>query len=365
MFDIFDEAPSGSAVASIPAQWEYVRRHVAANVKTYVDYYQSSSVYSPSQNILVDIIYGLGVNTALPVEEYALLVKSKALTLTAGLGMVNAIARGRPTKPFFYGRRFDDCDEIVIATDNWFDVRRAYENWKDVQAVTVVAHGVTSLELPAPFEAPTSADHSLVVIAVNVPMLAVQYKAFRDSQQGMEDTAGIQSFLARFVGPNMIYSHLEQCWINRVLAKARRMEIRDKQYARPPFTLMNIASYFDSALNQTVDNLRRLGKPSLSNFYRNVPSLFQDNALVALRVPDVVPTYNIDWVLSCSRIKHVMAPLVLLRDEAARASSDELVQIVRSLRINQVLQYAMTGLSRDGYLTVTTQVDRIMQFHGA
>lgn len=365
MFDIFDQAPYGSAVVSIPSQWEYIKRHVAANVKTYVEYYQSSSAYSPSQNVLVDILYGLGVNTSLPVEEYAQLVKSKALTLTAGLGMVNAMARGRPTKPFFYGRRFDDCDEVVIATDNSFDVQQAYDNWRSVQAVTVVSHGITSLELPAPFEAPTSADHSLVVIAVNVPMLAVQYKAFRDSQKGVEDTAGIQSFLARFVGPNMIYSHLEQCWINRVIAKARRMEIRDKQYARPPFTLMNIASYFDSALNQTVDNLQRLSRPSLTNFYRNVPSLFHDNALLALRVPDVVPTYNVDWVLSCSRLKHVMAPLVLLRDEAARASSDELVQIVRSLRVNQVLQYALTGLSRDGYLTVTTQVDRIMQFHGA
>lgn len=365
MFDIFDQTPNGSVVVNIPAQWEYVKRHAAANVKTYVDYYQSSSVYSPSQNILVDILYGLGVSLSLPVEEYAQLVKAKALTLTAGLGMVNAMARGRPTKPFFYGRRFDDCDEIVVATDSSFDVKDAYENWRSVQAVTVLSHGITSLELPAPFEAPIAADHSIVVIAVNVPMLAVQYKAFRDSQSGDADTSGIQSFLARFVGPNMIYSHLEQCWINRVLAKARNMSVRDKQYVRPPFTLMNVSSHFDSVLGQTVDNLKRLGRPSLSNFYRNVPALFANNALSALQLPSVVPTYNVDWVLSCSRVKHVVAPLILLGDAASKASSDDLMQIVRSIRINQVLSYALSGLSRDGYLGLTSQVDRIMQFHGA
>lgn len=364
MFDIFTEYPSSSVVLGSIPQWDYVRRNVVNNVRAYVDYYQNSSVYSSYQNVLVDLVYGLGVNTDMPADQYVQLIRPKALTLAASVGLISPISRSRPMKPFFYGRRFEETDELVIATNELFDVEEAYRNWKNLRPVTVVSHGITALDMPAPFEPPTSSDLATTVIVVDVPLLALQYKAFRDEQKDMSDTAGIQSFLSRYVGTNMIYSHLEQCWINRVVAQARGMAIRDHQYSRQPFSLMNLSSQYDACLSQTVDNLKRISRPTLENFYRSIPSLFHKDALSALQLPSTVPTFNVDWAFSAARIKHIVAALMLGKEKLANASAEDMAQIVRSMRTNQMLTYAMTGLSRDGYLQLCTQVDRIMQFHG-
>lgn len=346
MFELFKTYPSSNVAGVFPANWDYVKRYTLANIEQARTYYQNAAVAAKSSNILVNILYSLGISTRLDLDKYYYAAMDRTVPLSMSLRMTSAASRGQRTNSFFYG---SNVDEILIASDEEFDYNDAYANWRDIEAVRVLTHPLTTMELPTPFAEPFNAEFGIAVIEINIPKLAVQYLAFQESQKGQADIFGPQIFVTRHVWPNMLKSHFDQAWFNRIYALSQiKTPIKENIYQRPPFTMMDVSGQLESAQAAVLNNLKTLSRPSFENIFKTIPAFGSDNLYASLILPNIFPTVQVTWALDLARLKHVHFLLGVAGDEGIRRSKEDLNQVVRSMLQNRDLDYFAAQLSPEG-----------------
>jgi hypothetical protein len=82
----------------------------------------------------------------------------------------------------------------------------------------VSGHASRDLEMNLPDGRFAGAETGMVVIAINLPMLMVQYRAFRKAEgwfPGQVDDKSAMMFVHMYALPNMLFSQLDQTLFNR------------------------------------------------------------------------------------------------------------------------------------------------------
>lgn len=227
----------------------------------------------------------------------------------------------------------------------------------------MLTHPFTSLELPPPFKDPIEAEFGLAVIEIHIPKLMVQYFGFRNSQEGHADTYGPQSFIARYVWPNMLQSHFDQAWFNRLYANASGSRVRNSSFESIPFQYMDLTRYFDSSIQAIEQSLSKLRNNTVAAMLKTVPMIGADDLYSALILPDVAPTQQVTWALDVSRIKHLLFALKAGNGNAITASRDVVVQAVRSLQQNHVIATAKQILPSQVNTIVDIQLEQLMSYY--
>lgn len=360
MFELFEHYPDNNVGGQRPAQWAYLSRHIAENIKKTQTYFRDSSVFINSDHILVDLLYGLNVSMNMEPRDYYEEIRRRGFTLAMTLGITSPVYRGRVQPSAFYGR---NCVEILIATDETFDPDHAYENWKELEAVRPLVHPFTSMDLPLPYSIDSSSEFGIAVIAINIPMLAMQYKGFVDAQAANQDIDGVTSFLARYVWPNMLSQHLDQAWFNRLNARLFKQPIKTHLGKKLPFALLELERYFMSCEKAVLDNLSLLVKPTFEAQLKTIPSLNADNFYETLILPDIATTNQVTWALDCARLKHLVFLLRCGREDSYSSSKEWIIQAVRSLQYNNVDSFMKQLLPPEAYLLQSILVNQLLTFY--
>jgi hypothetical protein len=280
-------------------------------------------------HILVKLIQSMDVPLSHNLERYYANVDAVSLNRSMALKMTSSVYKGKLWDGDFYG---PGHDEVLLVHTEVFDFERADNDWKNVTPVRVLRHPRSDLYLNLPNGHLTGTETGIVVIAINLSMLMVQYRAFRLEQDrltgGMDSEQSTMMFVHMYVLPNMLFSHLDQALFNRM----RRLQAGDavgQPTRRHPFALMDYAPKVDKCYREVLENLQRQGK-NFVGVLQSVPAASRGNMEEAMHVPDMAPTRQAMWALAISRLPMLDFVLTMAKDTPQTLNQAEVDLINRT-----------------------------------
>lgn len=285
----------------VPPNWRFVKDGLNRNLKTVTDYYNSRIMSVKSNHLLVRLLTGLGVSMTHQIERYHQIVEAKALQYSAGFKLTSSISKGALFKGVFFG---DNYLEALIATDETFNPYEARDNWESLKPVTCVYHNKSDLDLLIPNGKIQSTDEGVAVIAINIPMLAVQFRCFLEEtfKNFEENNAILQSaatFVHMYVLPGMLESQLNIAMFNRAynLLTGRPMSESLKKH---PFYITDFGESVDKIYLDQIKFFKQSNKDfsSILRTFQTATGSFQD----ALELPSIASTRQVVWAEVLARI---------------------------------------------------------------
>jgi len=175
-------------------EFDFIKRGIIPNLKTVNNYYRSGAYATNSDHELVKLLYGLSVSYQTNLFEYYRIVDAKALTVAQQLGFTTQMSKGKIFNNIFFSGNSQD---IIIVTDEVFDYVKANENWRDLRPIRVLKHNKTDIncflfngKIPS---------KSINVFSINLPMLAIQYRAYRQWQSTYDPEAVARNSIYHFL----------------------------------------------------------------------------------------------------------------------------------------------------------------------
>jgi hypothetical protein len=303
MHTLFNLEPRAQQGIQHPTLWPYVKRGLQANLGQVVRYYRANPQAVKSEHLLVKLIQNLGVSTSVDFERYYAIADDVSLDLASVLKLTSALAKGQVFNGVFYG---PGSQEIIIAHNDSFDLDKARKDWQNVTPVRVLRHAKSDLNLNLPDGIRNTTETGIAVIAINIPLLMVQYYCFRqsywisDDQPQAHNDKTDQMFVHMYVLPNMLFSHLDQALFNRLvnLSQGKNEPIGVR---RQPFALIDYIPKVNAVYKEVLTNLAHQEK-NLVGILQSVPAATRENMEQAMRVPDVAPTRQVMWGLAIARL---------------------------------------------------------------
>ncbi|WP_144106658.1 hypothetical protein [Paraburkholderia sp. BCC1886] len=300
MHTLFNLVPRALQGIQIPGLWPYVREGLRRNIGQVIRYYRNAPMAVKSDHILVKLIQSVNIPLSHNLERYFANVDAVSLNLSMALKMTSSLYRGKMWDGDFYG---PGHDEVLLAHTETFDVDRTHDDWQNVTPVRVLRHPRSDLYMNLPNGHLTGTETGICVIAINVPMLMVQYRAFRLAQDGITggvDEKSTMMFIHMYVLPNMLFSHLDQALFNRI-RKLQAKEAVGESIRKHPFAQIDYSAKVDACYNQILTNFDRHPMNFVGTL-QSVPAAARSNMEQAMKVPDMAPTRQAMWALALARL---------------------------------------------------------------
>ncbi len=359
MYTLFNLLPTVGKGISRAQEWNYVRSGLRANLGAVHRYYRQNPMSVKSDHFLIRLLYSIGVPMLQSLERYYYNVDAVALNMSMPLKMTSSISKGDVFEGVFYGA---GVSEILIAHNDSFDFVQANRDWRNVSAVQVLRHPRSDLYLNLPNGSNTGVETGLAVIAINIPMLAIQYRAFRFNEIATREGTGanqlsVGHFIHMYVLPNMLGSHLDQALFNRI----------DKmQRVAPLGESTKNHSFYQNDFSQKVDRLYQdiltnLGKVThdFTGTLRSIPVAIKDNAEEAMQMPDITATRQVLWALVIARLNAVNFLFDTAVGGARQKNSGQVNTVLRAVRSYKANNLMRATLPRDLYEDVQTDINEI------
>jgi hypothetical protein len=356
MIELFRTLSKDALGVLRPPAWAFVQRGLQRNVSLIQQHHYAYPRAVRSTHVLIRLLSAIAVPRALSLERYYAHVDAIALNAAMVLRMTSSISRGSLFRGMFYGTT---TPEILIATDDRFDFEHVHAHWRTTQALTPLLHAKSDLNAFLPNGADTSKEDGLAVILVNVPMLAVQYRAFLLSQEGRESPQTVMQFIGGYVLPNMLPRHLDLCLFNRVARLLLDRPTAPPATARHSFALTNYERAADACLVQALDNVQR----SSLNFraiLSALPALYAPSQYEVLQLPDTAPTRQVDWALVLCRLKAVDFVFTAADEQLQAKNQMSINQMARALSINDTQASLRENLPAELFFDAQSTVQRIL-----
>lgn len=343
-------------------QWLYVREGLQRNVAAVQAYARQNPTAVRAQHFLVRLLGAIDVSHAHNLERYYDIVDSRALNVAMALKMTSPIYPGQVFEGEFYGW---GNREILIAHNTDFDPYEAHQNWQSLAPIQVLRHPLSDLGLPILDGVKNfGSEKGLVVLLINIPLLAVQYRAFsQDDDRYNQDLPGsmrtVEQFLRMYVLPNMLASHLDLAIFNRISCLQAHQPVGHSTY-RHPFFLPDYSHRCDQVLQEVLDKLY-LGSQMLPGILRSVPAVTLENMDEVMRVPQVVQTRQVLWALITARTNALSFMFKASRLGAAITNGQEVQRLRRAALSWKSDKILRSALPIDLFWQVQREIDGILQ----
>jgi hypothetical protein len=340
--------------------WQYVRDGLKRNLGQVIRFYRKNPMAVQSSHFLVKLLQSITVPHGMNLERYYDNVDALALHVSMALKMTSSIAKGRVFDGIFYGQ---GNPEILIAHTESFNIQEAHRNWQNVCAVKVLRHAKSDLGLNLPNGYESGSESGMAVIAINIPMLAIQYRAFRLNEQFITETTGesqrsIYQFIHMYVIPNMLFSHLDVAVFNRLdnLRKGAPLGETTKEHS---FYLADFSDKADKALTQILHNLQSGGK-DFTNILKNTPLVTKDNLEQLFALPDIAPTQQALWALVIARLPAVAFLFQVLENGPGVSDRHQINKVLREVQRWRTNSLMKNMLPLEEFYTVQDEIDAIV-----
>ncbi|MBB5409341.1 hypothetical protein HDG34_003282 [Paraburkholderia sp. HC6.4b] len=300
MHTLFNLSPRSLQGIQVPGAWHAIRDGLRRNLGQVIRYYRHAPGAVKSSHPLVKLVQSVDVPLSLALERYHANVDAMALNLSMAMKMTSSIFRGKVWNGEFYGAGHD---EILVVHTEYFDLALAHRDWRNATPLRVLRHARSDLEMNLPDGHFTGSETGMAVIAINLPMLMVQYRAFREEEKrsaGRVDEKSVTMFVHRFVLPNMLFSQLDQTLLNRI----RRLQARVPagwSTRKHPFALADYSVRLDHCYEEILVGLTRQRK-NFIGVLQSVPVAAHHTLEEAMHLPDMAPTRQVMWALAIARL---------------------------------------------------------------
>jgi hypothetical protein len=362
VIEIFRKIPEINTGVLKPPNWNFIKEGLKNNIETVENYYKTNIRPVRSNHFLVRLLQSITISKQLELDRFYNNVDSIALNHSMMLKMTSSIYKGNIFRGVFYG---GTTPEILIATDEYFDIYETNNNWKNVSAVKPILHSKSDMNFQLPNGVEHSNESGLAVIVINIPMLAVQYRAFCIDEwtRNPDNPRGTIHFVGAYVLPNMIKAQTELAIFNRIYNKINNIESNNDNRSKHPFPLLNYKGYLDNAIDDVVEYLNKSSK-SFRTIFHTLPSVYNEDMYQSLIVPDILNTRQVDWALVLSRLKMIEFLIKVADKDLLNKNQSQMNQVLKALRTNDVFKVFKEILPLDVYFTVEEQVDTILNSMG-
>lgn len=349
-----------SGIASVPF-WDYLKTGLQQNLQLTTTYYRRFPVRIDSSHLLVKLLNAVGVLKNQPVDLFYNYLSSRGLKAAMACRMTSSISKGELFQGVFYG---PDCHEIIIAHDDDFDPVWVSENWTTLRPIQVLHHPYSDLGLYVPNGQVSSLEEGLAVIAINVPMLAIQYREFYNRETEIAETSGenprsIMHFLGAYPINHMLYSQLDVTLVNRLYNLSFGIPLSES-VKKHPFYLTNYEDKLNQVQEQYLEILSRKNQ-NFNGVLSSIPMVTASNLLEFSKVPDMAPTRQVIWGLILSRLKLLALVSKLSQKSSRTMSGSEANQLLKLFTLYNTDKVFQAALPPDLYFDAKHDIDEIVQ----
>ena len=301
MYKIFEKKYSENNGIIRPPEFDLVKRVYEYQIEDIVNYYRDNQKMISNQHLLVRMLNIFTPSLDYDLDIFISLIYTRAPYVAKHFRLTSEIEAGVLFDDLFYMGK-----NILIYNEDYFNVYETIGKWKEAKAVTVLKHPISSLKflLPNPLRYPTN-ESGLSVISINLPMLLVQYREFLRTEALKPDgtRGGAQSFVARYVLPNMMYSHIDRCIFNRFFNNFYGYDNNDDEPIKHPFMVINIdySKRVDKVSKILLEYMNKKSLPYYS-YLKLIPSIYSEDAQEAMLMPESIKTRRNWWALYLARL---------------------------------------------------------------
>lgn len=360
MYNLFNLMSTANSGGHKFPDWHFVRDGLRRNLGTVIRFYRKNPMAVQSSHFLVKLLQTITIPQSMNLERYYDNVDGLALHVSMALKMTSSISRGQMFDGIFYGQ---GSPEILIAHTDSFDINEANRNWQNVCAVRVLRHAKSDLALNLPNGYRSGSESGMAVIAINIPMLAIQYRAFRLNEMQIaegdnESQRSITQFIHMYVLPNMLFSHLDIAVFNR-LDNMRKGAPLGESNIHHSFYLPDFSDKADKALVNIVGHLQSSGK-DFTGVLKTTPLVTKENLFELFALPDVAPTMQVLWALVIARLPAVAFLFQLLKNGPGVTDRHQVNRVLREVNKWRTNNLMKTMLPLEYYYEVVDEIEEIV-----
>lgn len=361
MYSLVDVDPKKEyGIARLP-EWKAVQDGLKRNLVAMLNHYRHASYSVASDHLLVQVLQSINIPLSLNDERYASNIRFNALSVANALQFTTPFGQGKIFQGVFFNRAIH---EVIVGFDEPFDIKQINAKWQDATPVRVLRHPFTQLDLQIPNGRFSSPQAGLAIVAVNVALLAVQYRAFRATeamkQQANPDyiQRNVMQFIHMYVLPNMLESYLDYALFNRI----NHLSNGERVYTIPSREAIHMPGY-----TKVVDSIYKRQLKILENSSYTAPMTLAAVPVVSVPdlrkvmfVPDVAPTRQILWSVILARLPMLLFLVRMAKVEGRVTNQSGLhnVQVVLlRLKNQRVLD---STLPAELYQPAMAMVDEIL-----
>lgn len=292
MFDVF-QGPLAVQGTHRNSDWDFIHRGVNNELKRLRDYYHRTIFPVPTSHLVSQIIEMLNIPLMMSYREYIDRAVDGAGRVCLSMRIAHSVSQGIVRKGVFYNNQ---CDEILIAIDEKFDVEKAVANWRELEPIRVFNHPYSDFTMARCNGKYPVNKTGVAVIFINVPMLMLQYRRWVEEESVMESGSihPIANFVGQYPITNMVNSHLDVVLWNRFVNLCRA-EANDIVHGyQHPIPFINYSGRIDPYVKRTAFHLLDQ-KPTMGQLMKLFPLFTQANMLEHMQEPGIYMTRYVAW----------------------------------------------------------------------
>lgn len=313
-----------------PPGWSNVKYQHQINLARVKNYYGNRPTAVLAQHMLIRLIHAVAVPKSLPLDRFYDNVANLSSDISSVFFLTSSYSYGR-----FHNGVFYNCPEIIFADFSPFDYEEVNLNWRTAQPIKVVYHPYSDLRmnLPEPANYPERAETAF--ISINVAMLMVQYRAFRNEELAYQKISGtdmrsIYQFVRMHVLPNMLDSHFDIALMNVIGNIAKGIE-PDNTKSMHSFPLLDVTTATKNVLGSFYSYFNKVAK-SNAVFFESMPLVAHGSIADALYLPDDTILGNNRWAMALAWLPYVELYLSVSPSAVSRLSVNLRKEVVDGFR---------------------------------
>lgn len=237
----------------------------------------------------------------------------------------------------------NSLDTLIFATHDYVRPYAAVADWKSLKPVKYIWCESPFLDI-SPLEHDGSNRYDFEALSLDVPSLALMYKGFKESLSS-ESVLGAD----QFVGTHIAVSALESKADMSMISAAISMYGGTYEDNRRQDVEIYVPSYSSDVQTVLKHFLQRCEgtKMPFVQVLANLPCIYQENALLALQLPDYLPTTQVNWAMLAARLKVINFLYDLGGANGKRANQGFTNQLKKEVRLVRSMRYPENAMSSE------------------
>lgn len=302
MFSLFNASELRETRLYIQPSFTRVRSLLGNNLNRVIDYHRISNHSTASNHLLVRILQTLPITNHHDTTSLLPMVEDLTGDISRAFSLPSAYRRGDSINPGpFLG---ETGPELIILTEERFDIAHAVREWENVSPVRFIHHPHSDLSMTVPVGLGGFSNHpkGYSAVEINLPLLALQYSLWRkrELKRNPEYPQTTMHFVAQYVLSNALVSYVDVCFMNLFWKIANEESVNDLNDNHP--------FYFNPYFEETVDGLRQLAgdvknmRMSFDSLLNTLSSVSGSSFQSLLRLPNVPQTRKVIPALLAARL---------------------------------------------------------------
>lgn len=311
MLKLLNIPTTNSPHITTPINWINISKYLDINVERSVSYYNRFGSFVNAEHVLVRFLTGLPVSIQLDNWSYYSAIKNLVISKSTVYGMTSSQSVGYIHSGNFYG----DDKEIIIAINGEYNPDFVEKNWMQVRPVKILRHDYDDFDYQLIRGRKKNSLGGISVILVDLTLLALQYKFFRNAEilkskiTGAEQKS-IMFYMAAHPLNTAMYSHIDQVVLNRYHKILNDGLITLNGYSKIHFVVNNINNLVNLMIKDSINRLTRNSK----NIFECLSSVFLNDAKNAAKwivLPETLLNRQCLWAYIYSKISTIKLGLLL------------------------------------------------------